>query len=86
MADATPDGKATKFATRRLTARQLEVWCDSIAQGESAFPSDVTPDDFKRIVIGVGRRRRQWLFNFIAEAIANDIVRKNAHLKGDERC
>jgi hypothetical protein len=86
MTDATPDGKATKLATRRLTARQLEVWCDSIAQGESAFPGDVTPDDFKRIVVGVGRRRRQWLLNFIAEAIANDIVHANPQLKGNTKC
>lgn len=46
-----------------------------IARGEVSFPSDLIPDDFQQLLLGVARRPRKWLVEFIANANAQDIDR-----------
>jgi hypothetical protein len=75
----------SEAAHSRPTAKQLEQWSDLVAQGEVPIPSDLTPDEFQRLLLGVARRRRKWLVKFIADAIAQDIVRSQCTSTGDAK-
>jgi len=55
----------SEAARSSLAAEQLEQLSDLVAQGEVPFPSDLTPDEFQRLLFGVARRRRKWLVKLI---------------------
>lgn len=77
------DIDGSEAARGRLTSEQLDHWSDLVAQGEVSFPTDLTPHEFQRLLLGVARRRRRWLVKFIADAIALDIARSQGTTLGD---
>lgn len=64
----------------RLTAEQIEKLAGLVANGESPLPSDLSVEDLAKLLVGVARRRRTQLIQFIAGAIARDIARSRGPL------
>ena len=67
----------------RLTAGQIEKLAGLVANGESPLPSDLLVEDLAKLLVGVARRRRTQLVQFIASTIAHDIARSRGPLRGD---
>ena len=58
-----------------LVPDELNRWADLVANTEVAFPEGLTAVDRARLLEDVRRRRRSRLVQFIARAIAQDILR-----------
>ena len=70
-----------------LTAETIARWAEAVANGEAPFPSGLNDQDQERLVTYVQRRRRSRLVQFIARAIAQDILRSRGQQHGgNETC
>ena len=67
----------------RLTIGQIEKLAELVANGECPLPSELPVEDLAKLMVGVARRRRTQLVQFIASTIAHDIARSRGPLLGD---
>jgi len=65
-----------------LTNEMLARWAEAVANGEAPFPSDLSNEDQERLLEHVRRRRRSRLVQFVARAIAQDILRSRGQQHG----
>lgn len=65
-----------------LTNEMLARWADAVANGDAPFPSGLSDEDQERLLEHVRRRRRARLVQFVARAIAQDILRSRGQQHG----
>jgi hypothetical protein len=82
-ADSSNGDSADASACSPAIGKLLSRWADAVANGEAQIPEEITPEDRQRLVAEVRRRRRARLVQYIARAIAQDILRSRGQQHGD---